>query len=90
MSSRFTVTRYLGLKEPFWNAFDGFISKSRLQTTQNGKLVKELWWKKGKITTEIVQILDIFLRNEVWNTGIQSSRFANDLEFWNEVNKYYK
>ena len=30
----------------FWNAFDGFITKSRFQSTQSGKLIKIFWWEK--------------------------------------------
>ena len=54
------ILRYLGWKEPFWKEFDGFITKSRLQTPKEGKLVKEFRWEKGKMATEIVQILNCF------------------------------
>ena len=75
--------------------------KNRLQTTQDGKLAKEFWWnkkqktktknkkqktnKQTKLASEIVKLLDFSLRNEFWYTGIQSRRFASDLEF--EVNE---
>ena len=63
-----------GMDEPFVNTIDGFITKSRLQTTQDGKLVKE--FDEKIMATEIVQILDVFLRNKLWYTGIQSPRFC--------------
>ena len=62
--------RYLGQNEPFLNAFDGFITKSRRQSPKDGKLV--FWWKKCKMTTEIVQILDFLLRNEFQYIDSQS------------------
>ena len=34
------------------------ITKTRLQTTQDGKLGKEFSWKKCKMATKKVQILD--------------------------------
>ena len=37
----FQILRYLSQNEALINSFDGFITKSRLQTTQDGKLVKE-------------------------------------------------
>ena len=42
-----------------------FITKRRLQTTQDDKLViKKFDEKISKMATEMVQILDFFLRNE--------------------------
>ena len=32
------ILRYLGGNESFWHMFDGFITKGRLQTTQDCKL----------------------------------------------------
>ena len=34
--------------------FDGFITKSRLQTTHDDKLVDEFWWEKSKMVNEPV------------------------------------
>ena len=42
--------------------FVGFITKSRLQTTQDDKLVKEFWWEKCRMATEIVQILHFYFK----------------------------
>ena len=67
----------LGQKKPFWNVFDGLISKSRLQTFVDGKSVKEVsWGKKAKMVTEKWQISDFFLPNESWYTNIYSPRFC--------------
>ena len=62
--------------------------KSSLRTTQDGKLVSEFWWEKKKMATEIVQIVDFFLRNEFWHTGIQSPRFWKWALILNWLNEY--
>ena len=41
--------------------------KSRLQTSQDGKL-ENFDEKKSKVATDIVQILDFFLRNMIFDT----------------------
>ena len=39
------MSRCLGKKKPFGNAFDGLITKSRLPTSEDDKLVKEFSWE---------------------------------------------
>ena len=43
-----------------FKACDGFTRKWRLQSTQDGNLVKIFWWEKSKMATVILQILDFF------------------------------
>ena len=51
VSNILEIDALFGLEWTILNAFDGFIIKSRLQSTQDnigcdGKLVKVFWWEK--------------------------------------------
>ena len=65
---------YLGYNEPFWSVCDGFITKSRLQSTQDGNLVKLFWWEESKMATSMFEILDGF--SLVWVPMYQQSKSA--------------
>ena len=51
------------------------MKRSRLQSTQDGNLVKVFLWEKGKMANGMLEILDGFSLYESWFTGIQSPRF---------------
>ena len=45
--------------------------------------------KETKMATEIVQILDFFLRNEFFTLAFKVLAFVNDLKFCTEVREYH-
>ena len=65
---------------------DGFIKKSRLQSTQSNNLVNTFWWEKCKMAKVMFGIFEVFSSERVMYQILKSPCiFASDLKFWIEV-----
>ena len=67
---------------------DGFIKRSRLQSTQNGNLNKVFLWEKGKMAKcNFRNFRRFFFGMSSDIPACKVCVFANDFEFWIEVNE---
>ena len=71
-----------------WRVSDGFITKSKFQSTQGGDLVKAFWCEKSKIANVMLENFWRFFFGMCSDVPAKVSVFASDFEVWIKVNEY--